>query len=134
MQIPEEAREALLSRSEEEVVRVRCRLFGERGHVQAPQTDANPPCPIVIGDLVRTAGVRDVDLDDDQLRVVIQGQGLDVLVDDDGLVLGVEVGRQRRQAEGWEEAVLDRSEEWALCLGEGRKDELDLHGSTSTKG
>jgi hypothetical protein len=81
----------------------------------------------VIGDLVAAPGRRDVDLDRDELRLVVEVEPLHVLVLQRDLVLGRQVGGERRETERREQRVLDRPEERARRLGERGQDQLDLH-------
>src|SRR6185503_3326106 len=57
-----------------------------------------------------------------------------VLVDDLDLVVGVEVTGERSEAERRKERVLDRAEMRARGFGERRQDQLDLHGTSRSKG
>ncbi len=58
---------------------------------------------VVVGDLVGAVGIGDVDLDDDEIGSVVEGERLNMLVDDDSVVVGREVGGERCQAERREE-------------------------------
>jgi len=80
-------RKGLFTGSEKDGVGVRSSLFGERGDVQTPKADKRATRAIVVGDAVRAIGVRDVDLDDDEVGGIIQSKGLDMLVDDGGAVV-----------------------------------------------
>jgi hypothetical protein len=64
------------------------RLVRQRGDVQATEDNVRAPPPVVIGDLIAPPGGRDVDLDRDQARLVVEVQALDVLVLQRDLVLG----------------------------------------------
>ena len=111
--------------SEEDRVGVRRRFGRQRGHVQAAEDDEDAARAIAVRDPVRPVRVRDVDLDHDEVRRVVRGQALDVLVDDHRLVVRPQVGGERRQAERREQRVLDRPPVRARRLGQGGQDELD---------
>src|SRR5215831_1013453 len=81
----------------------------------------------MVGELVRAIGRRDVDLDDDKVRFVVQAQALDVFVLNLDLIVVAQIAGQRGQAERWEERVFDRPEERAGGLRQCRQDHLDLH-------
>ena len=97
--------------------------------MQAAKRDEDAARAVVISDAIGAAGVGDVDLNDDEIGLVVEGQGLDVLVNDGRLVVGRQVGGERGETERREERVLDRPPERAGGLGERRKDELDGEGA-----
>ncbi len=97
-QVRQEAREGGIAGPDEQMVGVRTRFVGQRGHVQAAQ--AHP---------------------------VVDRERLDVLVDDVDLVGRIEPRRERGQAERREQAVLHGPEVRALGLGERRQDHLHAH-------
>jgi hypothetical protein len=107
-------------------------LLGERGNVQPAETDVRSTPAVLVRQLVGAAGGRDVDLNHDQLGVVVQVERLDVLVLKRDLIIGVEIRRERGEAEGWEEGIFDRPEERALRFGKRREDQLDSHRGAST--
>jgi hypothetical protein len=101
--------------------------------VQPTQAHAGAAAAVEVGNLVRPPRIGDVDLHDHEIGAVVERQRLDVLVDEVHLVVGAEISRQRRQAQRWEQAVLDRAEERAGGLRQGGQDELDLHGIVSMR-
>jgi hypothetical protein len=52
-------------------------------------------------------GIRDVDLDDDQVRLVVQIQLLDVLVLQRGLEIGIQMRSESRETQWRKQRVLD---------------------------
>src|SRR5207248_6781246 len=80
---------------------------------------------VASGDLIRAIRVRDVDLNDDQVRFVIEIELLDMLVLQRNLESRIEVRGQRGQSEGRKERVLDRPPEGTGRLRQRRKNELD---------
>jgi hypothetical protein len=56
--------------------------------MQTAKTYEDSPSPIVIGNLVRSLGVGDIDLNYHKIRVVIEGEGRNMFIDDNGLVVG----------------------------------------------
>jgi hypothetical protein len=65
--------------TEEDGVRVRGRFVRQRRDVQAAQDDEHAAGAIAIGDSIGAVGVRDVDLDDDQVGFVVRAHGYDIL-------------------------------------------------------
>ena len=79
-EVAQELREGVLAGSEEDRVGVRRGFLGQRGDVQAAERDVRALAAVVIGNPIRAIGVGDVDLDDDQVRVIVEIERLDVLV------------------------------------------------------
>jgi hypothetical protein len=130
-EIGEEGRPGVLAGADEEGVGVRRGLLGQRGDVQTSERDVDPPAPVVVREPVRPRGRGDVDLDHHQVRAVVDAERLDVLVLQVHLGIGRQVARQRGEAEGRKQRVLDRPEERAQRLGQRRQDHLHAHGATS---
>ena len=128
-EVLEKLRERLLPWPEEDGVRVRGGLLWKRRHVQTAKRDEAAPCPVGVRQAIRAVGVGDVDLDHDQIRrtAVVDRQRLDVLVFDRRLVVGRQVRGERRQAERWEERILDWAPEGARRFGQRRQDEPHSH-------
>src|SRR6187397_579767 len=78
----------------------------------------------MVREAVGAIGVRDVDLNDDEVGMVIEIDRLDVLVLDGCLDVGVEIRRERGEAERREQGVLDRPPVRAGGFSQGRQDEL----------
>ena len=97
---------------------------GSDGHVQAAEDDEHALGAVRVGERVGAARVGDVDLNGDEIGTVVAWSGRDVLVDDLGLVVWVEVGGERGQAERREQRVFDRPPVRAGGFGQGRQDEL----------
>jgi hypothetical protein len=127
-EVLEKLRERLLTRAEEDGVRVMGRLLREGSHVQSTERDESTPRAIRVGQPIRAIRVGDVDLNDDEVRTIVGGQGLDVLVDEHRLVVGPQVRGKRREAKRREKRILDRPPEGTCRLGQCRKDELDAQG------
>src|SRR5207248_10307991 len=70
---------SVLSRAEKNRVSMRRSFFRQRRYVQAAQHDERSARAIMIGDRIRAIRVRDVNLNDDQSRIVIKVELLDVL-------------------------------------------------------
>jgi hypothetical protein len=126
-EILEKRRKDLLPRAEEDRVRMRRCFFGQRRHVKAPEGDEAASRAVGVRDRVGAKGIGDVDLDDDQVRGVLDRQALDVLVNDRGLVVVVQIGGQCCEAERREQRVLDRPPVRARRFGQGGQDEFSLH-------
>ena len=93
--------------------------------MQSAERDEHPAGAVVVGEPIRTVGVGDVDLDDDEIGLVVSGQPLDVLVDDHRLVVRREVGGERGQAERRKERVLDGAPVRTGRFRQRGEDELD---------
>jgi len=107
LEITQKLGKRVLARAETDRVGVPGGLVGQRRDVQAAEHDVHTAGAIAVGDLVRAIGVRDVDLDDDEIGCIVQVQRLDVLVLQHDLDGGVEVGGEGGQAQGRKERVLD---------------------------
>ena len=86
-EVGEKARPRVLAGTEKDRVGVRAplrRAATSRADRQGPRTHR---AAVVIGDAIRAAGRRDVDLNDHQIRFVVEPQRLDVLVLDLRLVI-----------------------------------------------
>ena len=125
---PPGRRPGILAGTEEDGVGVLRRLLGQRGDVQAAERDVGALGAVVVGERVGAGGRGDVDLDDHQVRLVVQVEPLHMLVLERHLVVVIQIAGERRQAERREERVLDGPEEGAEGFGERRQDHLDFHG------
>ena len=114
----------MLSGSDEDRVRVRCRFIRQGCDVEATEQYVGPARTIAVGDLVRPIGVGDVDLNDHEIRLVVEVDLLDVLILQRDLEVRIEVRSERSQAKGWKERVLDRPPSGTRGLRQRREDEL----------
>src|SRR5205807_2224652 len=126
-QVIEKLRPGVLPGTHEYVIGVRRGLIGKRRDMEATQHHPGSAPAIVVGDFVGPSGRCDVDLDHDQLGLIVQLKLFDVLVTNGDVILIAQVGGKRGQTQRWEQRVLDRSEQRARGLGEGRQDHLDPH-------
>ena len=126
-QVGEELGPGVLSGSEKDRVRVHLRFLWQGGDVKTAEHDTDASCAVSIGDLVGATGGRDVHLDHDEVRLVVERDLLDMLVPDRDVIVSRQVASERRQTERGKERVLDRPEEWTRRLGERREDHLDAH-------
>src|SRR5205823_7019837 len=110
----------LLRRTEKHGVGLRRRFVGQRRHVQSAQRDERAPGPVLVGEAVGTIGVRDVDLNQHQIGLIVKGERLHVLVDELQAVIRVEKRRQRGEAERRKQRVFDRPPIGAGGFGERR--------------
>ena len=124
-EVGEESGKGLFARAEEDGVGVRRRLVRQRSDVQSAERDERAARTVEVGQSVGAVRVRDVDLDHDEVRRIVERQRLDVLVLDHGAVVRGQVGGQRGEAERRKERVFDGTPERAGGFGQGRKDELD---------
>jgi len=110
----------------------RC-LIRQRRDVQTTQRHERTQSPIPIRQPIRTPGVGDVHLKDNQVRQVRPplirlrpsaeasregGWAVNVLIVDDGLIVRSQIGRERGQAERREQGILDGPEIRAGRLGQ----------------
>ena len=87
-EVAKKPRKGVFAWPDEDRVGVRRGFFGQGGDVQPAQRDVRALASIVIGDAIGAVGVGDVDLDDDQVRVIVQIERLDVLVLERDLEIG----------------------------------------------
>lgn len=120
---------ALFSGAQKDGIGVQCRLVRKCRDVQAPEADEGALATIVVGNTVRAIGVGDVHLHDDEVWIVVQVQWLNVLVGDHGLVVWMEIRRERRKTEWRKQRVLHGPPLWIGRLLERGKDEPDLEGT-----
>ena len=92
--------------------------------MQPAERDEHTSGPVQVRHAVRAVGVRDVDLDDDDVGGVVDRQRLDVLVDDPRPVVGGQIRGERGEAERREQGVFDRAPMGAGRFRESREDEL----------
>jgi hypothetical protein len=104
-------------------------LVGERRDVQTAQRDDDASSAVGVGEAVGALRAGDVDLDDDEIGCVVLADRRDVLVLDDGLVVGREVRGQHRQSQRRKERILDRPPVRTGGFGQRRQDELDAKRS-----
>lgn len=86
--------------------------------MEAAKRDVCTLASIVVGDAIRAIRVGDVDLDNNQVRLIVQLQRLDVLVLEADVGIGREAGGEGRQAERGKQRVFDRSPVGAGGFGE----------------
>jgi hypothetical protein len=84
----EEFGEGLFAGAEEYGVGVMGGLVGKGSYVESAETDECAFAAVVVGDAVGAVGFSDVDLDDDEVGGVFEGEALDMFVYDDGVVIG----------------------------------------------
>src|SRR4029077_7222419 len=86
-QISEELRPCVIAWSEKDSVRVGFGFLGQRGNVETAERDTDAARAIPVSDLVGATGGRDVDLDYDEVRLIIERDLLNMLVPDRHLVV-----------------------------------------------
>ncbi len=121
-EVLQELRPGVLARAEEDRVGVPDGLGRERGHVQPAQGDVRAFPPIVIGDLVGAARGADRDLDADQVGLVVESEGLDVLILERDLVIVSQIAGERGESDRRPEGVPNAPTGMPLACGEGRQD------------
>lgn len=123
--VREKLGERLLRRAQKYRVGVRRGLIGQRGHVQSPDRHECAPGAIVVGDAIGAIGVRDVRLDQHEIRAVVEVELLHVLVHEHRLIVRVEKRGQGCEAERRKQRVLDWTPVGAGRLREGGENQLD---------
>ena len=98
-----------------------------------PSATYAPRRAVVIRDAIGAVRGGDVDLNDDEVRRVVQVERLHVLVLNLHVVVIAQIRGQRREAERREQRVLDGTPERARRLRQRRQDHLDLHRPASPK-
>ena len=78
--ILQEPGKGVLAGANEYRIGVPCGLLRQRRDVKAAEQDVGPSGAIVVCDLVGAVGIGDVDLDDDQVRLIAQVELLNMLV------------------------------------------------------
>ena len=124
-EVAQERRPGVLARPAEHAVGVPGGLLRQARRVQPAEADVGALGAVVVGVAVGAPGRGDVGLDDDEVRLVVEAQRLDVLVLQVDLVVGVEVAGQGGEAERREQRVLDRAPVAAVGGRLGRADHLD---------
>ena len=98
-EVAQEPRPCVLAGPEEDRVGVRAGLVGQRRHVQPAKRHVGSAGAVVVRDAIGPVRGGDVDLNDDQVRRVIQVERLHVLVLNLDVVVFTQVRGQRREAE-----------------------------------
>ena len=93
--------------------------------MQTTERDVGALTTVVIGDPIGAIGIGDVDLDHDQVGLIVQVKRLDMFVLERDVEGGIEIRRQRREAERWKQRVLDGAPVGAGGFGERGKDQFD---------
>jgi hypothetical protein len=93
----------LLGRAKEHSVGVRRRFVGQRRHVQPAHRDEGPPGPVVVRNAIGTIGVRDIALNQDEIRPVVELEALHVFVHENRLIVWRQERRQRGQPQRWKQ-------------------------------
>ena len=78
--------------------------------MQPAECDVRALATVVIGNPIGAIGVGDVDLDHHQVRLIVEVERLDVFVLQRDVERGIEIRRQRREAERRKKRVLDGRE------------------------
>ncbi len=125
--VVEKLRPGIFAGPEKNRVRMRCGLLGQRRYVQAAEHDISAAFAVMVGQTIRPPRRRDVDLDDDQVRAVLELQPLDMLVLNFHVIVVAHVPGERGETERRKQRILDRTPEGARGFGERRQDHLDLH-------
>ena len=110
--------------AEEYRVRVRRRFLGQRRHVQPAHRHECAPGPVVVGDAIGAIGVRDVGLDEHEIRPVVEVELLHMLVHEHRFVVRVEKRGQRGEAERRKQRVLNGTPVGAGRLRKGGENQL----------
>ncbi len=122
--IVEELRKRLLARSQDDHVRVRRGLIWQRRHMQPAKRDQYAFAPVSVGQRIRSPRVRDVNLDDNEVWMIVGANALDVLIDDDRVVIVPQVGSEGGEPERRKQRVLDRAPERTGGFSQRWQDEL----------
>ena len=124
-EVAQELRERVLAGAEEDRVGVWRRFLRQGRDVQPAERDMRALSPVVIGNPICAECVRDVDLDHHQVRLILEIERLDVFVLQGDVQRGIEIRRQRREAERREQRGTDGSPVGAGGFGERGKDQFD---------
>ena len=124
-EVAQEFGERVLARPEEDRVRMRCSFVRQRRDVQAPENNVGPAPAIVVRNLISAVGVCNVDLNNNQIRSILQVELLDVLVLQRDLDVGIEVRSECCQTKRRKQRVLDRPPIGARSFRQRRKNQLD---------
>jgi len=95
--------------------------------VQAANRNVHAAGTVSVGNRIRAPGGRDVCLDDDQVRLIVERHLLDVLVPDRHVVILVEEPGQGRKPQRGKERILDGAEKRTRGLGQGGENHLYPH-------
>ena len=129
-EVPQEHGPRRLARTEKDGVCVLRRFVGQRRRMKPSEADVDAARPIGVGNRVRTFRRGDVDGHDDEVRVVVQRELLDVLVDELDLVVVIEISGKSGQPERRKQRVLDRAIPGRVRLEKSREDHLDAQRTT----
>jgi hypothetical protein len=66
-------------------------LFGKRSDMQAAETDKSSVAAVMVRNPIRSVGVRDVNLDHNQLWCIVEGETLNMFIHNDRAVVGRQI-------------------------------------------
>src|SRR5262245_44611316 len=129
--VPKEDRPRVFARPDENGVRMPGGLFGQRRDMQASQANVRATAAVMVGDLVRALRGSDVNLNYDQVGLVVQVEGFNVLVLQTDVVVIVEISGESGKPQRRKQGIFDRTPERAFGFGQRRQDHFDFHRDAS---
>jgi len=92
--------------------------------VQAAKNNVRAARAIMIGNAIRSIGVRDVNLNDDEVWLVVKIELLNMLILQADFELRIEIGRKRCQTKRRKQRVLDWPTVRTRSFRQGRKNQF----------
>src|SRR4029453_10927745 len=115
----------MFSRPEKNRVCVGRSFIRKRRDVQATEHDICSTRTIMVGDPVRTISIGDVNMNNHQVRLIVEVELLNVLILQGDLEVRIEIRSQRCQTKRGKKGVLDWSPEGTRSLGQRRQNTFD---------
>src|SRR5262245_48262676 len=95
--------------------------------MQPSQANVRATAAVMIGDFVRAFRRSDVNLNDDQIRLVVEIERFDMLILQADIVIIVKVAGERGKPQWRKQRIFDRTPEWAFSFGERRQNHFEFH-------
>src|SRR5215475_4887416 len=99
--------------------------------MQASKANVRAASAVMVGDFVRSLRGSDVNLNYNQIGLVVQVEGFNVLVLQTDVVVIVEISCQSGKTQRRKQGIFDRTPERAFGLGQRWQDHFDFHRDAS---
>src|SRR5215475_1294727 len=99
--------------------------------MQASQANVRATAAVIVGDFIRSLRGSDVNLNYNQIGLVVQVEGFNVLVLQTDVVVIVEISCQSGKTQRRKQGIFDRTPERAFGLGQRRQNHFYFHREPS---
>src|SRR5574341_997341 len=131
-EVREELGPCILAGTQEDRIGVPRSFIGQRRDMQTAETYVGASGTVMVGNLIGAVGGGDINLYHNEVWLIIQAEGFDMLILKIDFVVRVEITRQRGKPQRGKQRVFDGAEEWTFRLSKRRKNHFDFHGGLSS--